>query len=95
MSPSPSAWNATPSAGYSRVVLAGASLYYMSYHPNLCTLLYSISCLLDAFDGWAARKYNQSTKFGAVLDTLFPLEPLPLKMERVRTRIWSKVKSGT
>lgn len=31
----------------------------------------------------------------AVLDTLFPLEPLPLKMERVRTRIWSKVKSGT
>lgn len=31
----------------------------------------------------------------AVLDTLFPLEPLPLKLERVRTRIWSKVKSGT
>jgi spermidine/putrescine-binding protein len=33
-----------------------------------------------------------------VLDTLFPLfplEPLPLKLERVRTRIWSKVKSGT
>lgn len=31
----------------------------------------------------------------AVLDTLFPLEPLPLKLERVRTRVWSKVKSGT
>lgn len=30
-----------------------------------------------------------------VLDTLFPLEPLPLKLERVRTRVWSKVKSGT
>jgi putrescine transport system substrate-binding protein len=27
--------------------------------------------------------------------TLFPLETLPLKLERVRTRIWSKVKSGT
>ncbi|TYK55375.1 polyamine ABC transporter substrate-binding protein [Pseudomonas synxantha] len=31
----------------------------------------------------------------AVLDTLFALEPLPLKLERVRTRVWSKVKSGT
>lgn len=31
----------------------------------------------------------------SVLDTLFPLEPLPLKLERVRTRAWSKVKSGS
>ncbi|CCX04945.1 CDP-alcohol phosphatidyltransferase-domain-containing protein [Pyronema domesticum] len=54
--------------GYSRVVLAGASLYFMSYHPNYCAILYSISCLLDALDGYAARKFNQSTKFGAVLD---------------------------
>ena len=30
-----------------------------------------------------------------VMATLFPLEPLPLKLERVRTRVWSKVKSGT
>lgn len=30
-----------------------------------------------------------------VLDTLFPLEPLPLKMERVRTRTWNTVKTGT
>ena len=27
--------------------------------------------------------------------TLYPLEPLPLKMERVRTRVWSKVKTGS
>jgi CDP-diacylglycerol--inositol 3-phosphatidyltransferase len=60
--------NASHSSGYSRVVLAGASLYFMSYHPNYCTILYSLSCLLDALDGWAARKFNQSTKFGAVLD---------------------------
>ncbi|MGO4320439.1 MULTISPECIES: polyamine ABC transporter substrate-binding protein [Pseudomonas] len=26
--------------------------------------------------------------------TLIPLEPLPLKLERIRTRIWTKVKSG-
>ena len=30
-----------------------------------------------------------------VLDTLFPLEPLPLKMERVRTRAWNTIKTGT
>lgn len=40
----------------------------MSYHPHYCTLLYGISCLLDALDGYAARRFNQSTKFGAVLD---------------------------
>ncbi|KAG0644188.1 CDP-alcohol phosphatidyltransferase-domain-containing protein [Tuber brumale] len=54
--------------GYSRILLAGASLYYMSYHPHYCTILYSFSCLLDALDGYAARKFSQSTKFGAVLD---------------------------
>lgn len=30
--------------------------------------LYSASCLLDAFDGYYARKFSQSTRFGAVLD---------------------------
>lgn len=30
-----------------------------------------------------------------VLATLYPLETLPLKLERLRTRLWSKVKSGT
>ena len=40
----------------------------MSYHPNYCAILYSLSCLLDALDGWAARRFNQATKFGAVLD---------------------------
>ncbi|KAL7269171.1 phosphatidylinositol synthase 1 (CDP-alcohol phosphatidyltransferase1) [Rhizina undulata] len=54
--------------GYSRVLLAGASLYFMPFHPHYCTVLYAISCLLDALDGYAARKFNQSTKFGAVLD---------------------------
>lgn len=54
--------------GYFRVVLAIASLYYMPLHPRTCSLLYSISCLLDALDGYAARYFNQSTTFGAVLD---------------------------
>ncbi|RVX72960.1 hypothetical protein B0A52_03313 [Exophiala mesophila] len=54
--------------GYARVILAIASLYYMPLHPRTCSGLYSISCLLDAADGIAARRYNQSTTFGAVLD---------------------------
>lgn len=45
-----------------------ASLYYMPLHPRTCSLLYSVSCLLDALDGYAARYFNQSTTFGAVLD---------------------------
>ncbi|KFY43094.1 hypothetical protein V495_04167 [Pseudogymnoascus sp. VKM F-4514 (FW-929)] len=54
--------------GYMRIVLALGSLYYMPLHPRTCTLLYSISCLLDALDGYAARYFSQSTRFGAVLD---------------------------
>lgn len=54
--------------GYIRVVLALISLYYMPLHPRTCTLLYSISCLLDALDGYLARLFEQSTRFGAVLD---------------------------
>ncbi|KAF2254512.1 CDP-diacylglycerol--inositol 3-phosphatidyltransferase [Trematosphaeria pertusa] len=56
--------------GYSRVVLAIASLYYMPLHPRTCSLLYSASCLLDALDGIAARHFNQETKFGRVLDVV-------------------------
>ncbi|PSS25049.1 hypothetical protein M430DRAFT_114422 [Amorphotheca resinae ATCC 22711] len=54
--------------GYSRIFLAFASLYYMPLHPRTCSALYSVSCLLDALDGYAARYFEQSTKFGAVLD---------------------------
>ncbi|EFX04177.1 cdp-diacylglycerol-inositol 3-phosphatidyltransferase [Grosmannia clavigera kw1407] len=54
--------------GYSRIVLALSSLYYMPLHPRTCSLLYSVSCLLDALDGYAARYFEQSTRFGAVLD---------------------------
>lgn len=40
----------------------------MKQHPITCFILYSISCLLDALDGYFARLLNQATKFGAVLD---------------------------
>jgi len=54
--------------GYTRVILAGVSLHFMSYHPIYCTIAYSISCLLDAVDGQVARALGQTSKFGAVLD---------------------------
>jgi len=40
----------------------------MRDNPRLCTVLYLVSCILDAFDGKMARLLNQSTRFGAVLD---------------------------
>ncbi|KAG1756510.1 CDP-alcohol phosphatidyltransferase-domain-containing protein [Suillus paluster] len=54
--------------GYTRIILAGLSLHFMSYHPKYCTLAYVISCLLDAVDGQVARALGQTSKFGAVLD---------------------------
>ncbi|KAE8380199.1 phosphatidylinositol synthase [Aspergillus bertholletiae] len=56
--------------GYTRIIFAVASLYYMPLHPRTCSLLYSTSCLLDALDGAAARHFKQSTRFGAVLDMI-------------------------
>lgn len=55
--------------GYGRVITLFASWFTMKTRPLITMIVfYSTSCLLDAFDGAAARKYGQSTKFGAVLD---------------------------
>lgn len=54
--------------GYARIILAALALTYMPEHPRYCTLLYGLSCLLDAVDGQAARALGQTSKFGAVLD---------------------------
>ena len=54
--------------GYVRVITAAASLYIMPKHPKACTFVYFISCILDVFDGMAARYLKQESKFGAVLD---------------------------
>ena len=40
----------------------------MPLHPRRCSALYSFSCLLDAVDGMLARRFNQSSRFGTVLD---------------------------
>lgn len=54
--------------GYFRVFTAIMSFWCMKNHPYYTLVLYGISGFLDAFDGYAARKYNQGTRYGAVLD---------------------------
>ncbi|KZF20859.1 phosphatidylinositol synthase [Xylona heveae TC161] len=56
--------------GYGRVLSVVTSLYFMPLHPRTCILFYGLSCILDAFDGAAARRFDQSTQFGAVLDMI-------------------------
>eukprot|EP00768_Dysnectes_brevis_P008575 gnl/Dysnectes_brevis/784_a864_4511.p1 GENE.gnl/Dysnectes_brevis/784_a864_4511~~gnl/Dysnectes_brevis/784_a864_4511.p1 ORF type:complete len:222 (-),score=26.92 gnl/Dysnectes_brevis/784_a864_4511:113-778(-) len=55
--------------GFARIVSALLG-FYLSQNgsPWWCIVLGSISVVLDAFDGWTARLYDQSTTFGAILD---------------------------
>ncbi|XP_065584246.1 CDP-diacylglycerol--inositol 3-phosphatidyltransferase-like [Artemia franciscana] len=56
--------------GYIRVVFGIAALYVMPSQPTIAATLYLLSGILDAFDGHAARYFNQSSQFGAMLDML-------------------------
>lgn len=56
--------------GYARIILAVISFYFMPTNHVIAITCYVTSALLDAFDGHAARYFNQSTKFGAILDQL-------------------------
>ena len=56
--------------GYLRIFLAALACWYMSTDPYVTATLYVISCLLDAVDGYLARRLQQCTKFGAVLDMI-------------------------
>nr|CAH8826922.1 unnamed protein product [Trichobilharzia regenti] len=56
--------------GYIRIVLLLVACFFMRSSCEITLLTYVLSCLLDAFDGYAARSLNQSTKFGAMLDMI-------------------------
>ncbi|MGH0152452.1 UNVERIFIED_CONTAM: hypothetical protein FKN15_022300 [Acipenser sinensis] len=56
--------------GYSRILFAFISFYFMPTCPLLASVFYLLSGFLDAFDGHAARLLNQGTQFGAMLDML-------------------------
>lgn len=50
------------------LLILAAWFAYSKDHPLLFPFFYGISQSLDAADGMAARKFNQSSKFGAALD---------------------------
>ena len=50
-------------SGYARIILALISFYFMPTNPIVASVFYLLSGLLDAFDGWAARRFNQSMTF--------------------------------
>jgi CDP-diacylglycerol--inositol 3-phosphatidyltransferase len=60
--------------GYSRVLLTLASLVLMlvdsSAYWNIAIFLYIASFVGDLFDGWVARKLQQTSSFGGVLDMM-------------------------
>ena len=54
--------------GYFRILLMFLSYTFSETSPLGFLSCYFTSQFLDMFDGMAARKFNQSTKFGAMLD---------------------------
>ena len=52
-----------------RVVFAIAVFYFAAvHHYDLCLLLFILASLTDFFDGWWARKFQQITVFGRIMD---------------------------
>ncbi|MCP9260194.1 CDP-diacylglycerol--inositol 3-phosphatidyltransferase [Dirofilaria immitis] len=56
--------------GYLRIILAMISFEAMTYAPWRAAICYILSAASDAVDGYVARLYNQSSRFGAMLDML-------------------------
>jgi CDP-diacylglycerol--inositol 3-phosphatidyltransferase len=54
--------------GYVRVALMFIAYLGSETHPLLFFFCYFFSQFLDMFDGAAARRFNQATQFGAMLD---------------------------
>ncbi|KAH9648446.1 CDP-diacylglycerol--inositol 3-phosphatidyltransferase 1 [Citrus sinensis] len=54
--------------GYVRVLLNCIAFYLCFSDKRVFSVLYFISFVCDAIDGWCARKFNQVSTFGAVLD---------------------------
>lgn len=50
--------------GYARIVLAILSFYFMPTDYIVATIMYLLSVLLDEFDGYAARYFNQCASSG-------------------------------
>jgi len=59
--------------GYARVILCSISFVLMLSYPSLWIIalgMYLTSFVGDLIDGWLARKFNQTSQFGGVLDMI-------------------------
>ncbi|KAI8023730.1 CDP-diacylglycerol--inositol 3-phosphatidyltransferase 1 [Camellia lanceoleosa] len=56
--------------GYIRVLMNCFAFYICFSDKKLFSVLYFVSFVCDALDGWFARKFNQVSTFGAVLDMI-------------------------
>jgi len=56
--------------GYTRILLALFSFWLMPSSYALAATFYLLSGLLDAVDGYAARRFGQRSRFGAMLDLI-------------------------
>ncbi|CAA0823654.1 Probable CDP-diacylglycerol--inositol 3-phosphatidyltransferase 2 [Striga hermonthica] len=54
--------------GYARIIMNCFAFAICFENKRLFSILYFISFVFDALDGWFARKLNQVSTFGAVLD---------------------------
>src|SRR3989338_9881913 len=54
--------------GYTRIILAAVAFYYAERYYGVFFVCYGLSALMDELDGRFARKFNQCSRFGAVLD---------------------------
>ncbi|PKI78687.1 hypothetical protein CRG98_000912 [Punica granatum] len=54
--------------GYVRVLMNCFAFAICYSNKKLFSILYFLSFVCDAIDGWCARKFNQVSTFGAVLD---------------------------
>jgi len=56
--------------GYARIIFCIVACCFAFHDPMKTAIFYLLSQGLDALDGVAARHFNQSTRFGAMLDQL-------------------------
>jgi len=70
--------------GYSRVACTVLACVYAFSNWKIAFIAHAMDHVLDAVDGWAARKFNQCSRFGAVLDMI---------TDRVSTFLWMVILS--
>jgi cardiolipin synthase (CMP-forming) len=71
MNPNTSAWNFANLLTIIRILLIAPFLYFINQGRfGTALLIFFIASLTDFFDGFVARKFNQQSKLGQILDPL-------------------------